>query len=134
MPLVKRFEDLTAWQEARKLAQEIYRLTKEGTFRRDFGLIDQIRRASVSVMNNIAEGFDSGSKAAFAQFLGYARRSGSEVQSCLYVALDQRYVSEGEFTEVYEGTERVRNLIAGFIGYLRRSSARLTSNARTLAR
>jgi len=120
MPLVKRFEDLQAWQEARSVTQRVYKLTQEPEFRRDYGLVDQVRRASVSVMNNIVEGFDSGSSAEFVRFLGYARRSGSEVQSCLYVALDQRYVSQTKFQEMYESVERARSLIAGFIRYLRR--------------
>jgi len=121
MPLVKRFEDLQAWQEARSVTQRVYKLTQEPEFRRDYGLVDQVRRASVSVMNNIVEGFDSGSTTEFVRFLGYARRSGSEVQSCLYVALDQRYLSQAKFQELYEAVERARSLIAGFIRYLRQS-------------
>ena len=128
MPLVKRFEDLQAWQEARKLTQQIYALTQEVRFYRDRGLVDQIRRATVSVMNNIVEGFDSGSSAEFVKFLGYARRSGSEVQSCLYAALDQGYLSQATFQAAYDGAERARSLTAGFIRYLRRmqSSRKLT--------
>ena len=129
MPLVKRFEDLQAWQEARSVTQRVYKLTQEPEFRRDYGLVDQVRRASVSVMNNIVEGFDSGSSAEFVRFLGYARRSGSEVQSCLYVALDQRYVSQTKFQEMYESVERARSLIAGFIRYLRQR--RTGTSART---
>jgi four helix bundle protein len=119
MPLVKRFEDLEAWQAARQLAHTIYKITENGPFRRDFGLIDQIRRASVSIMNNVAEGFDSGSSTEFAQFLGYARRSGSEVQSCLYAALDRGHLTPEGLQQVYGETERVRGLVAGLIRYLR---------------
>ena len=72
-------------------------------------------------MNNIVEGFDSGSPLEFVRFLGYARRSGSEVQSCLYVALDRKYLSRQQFQEVFEEAERARGLIAGFIRYLRQS-------------
>ena len=121
MPLVKRFEDVHAWQEARKLTKSVYALTQENEFRRDYGLIDQIRRASVSIMNNVAEGFESGSPGEFIKFLGYAKRSGSEVQSCLYVALDQRYCSQGTFQQVYAEVERTRGLVTGFIRYLRTS-------------
>ena len=119
MALVKRFEDFEAWQAGRQLAKSIYALTESERFRRDFGLIDQIRRASVSIMNNIVEGFDSGSPAEFIKFLGYARRSGSEVQSCLYVAVDRGHVEQAEFHRAYDEAERARNLIGGFIRYLR---------------
>src|SRR3989338_8544340 len=132
MPLVKRFEDLQAWQEARSVTQRVYKLTQEPEFRRDYGLVDQVRRASVSVMNNIVEGFDSGSRAEFIKFLGYARRSGSEVQSCLYVALDRGHVTQERFNMAYEEAERARSLIAGFIRYLRSRPAR--PHVRTSAR
>lgn len=127
MPLIKRFEELEVWQGARQLADFIYGLTEIEAFRRDYGLIDQLRRAAVSVMNNVVEGFDSGSTAEFVRFLGYARRSSSEVQSCLYVALDRRYCSQEQFREAYEKAERCRGLISGFVRYLRqgRTSARL---------
>jgi four helix bundle protein len=82
MAMIQRFEDIQAWQEARTLVKMIYQLTSKEKFSKDFGMRDQIRRASVSVMNNIAEGFDCESKAEFARFLGIARRSAVEVQSC----------------------------------------------------
>ena len=91
MPLISRFEDVLAWQEARKLVKMIYLLTNLGAIGKDFGLRDQIRRAAVSVMTNIAEGFDCDSKAEFGRFLGIARRSAVEVQSLLYTALDINY-------------------------------------------
>jgi four helix bundle protein len=97
MPLIKRFEDIIAWQEARKLVREIYKVTNEGAFARDFGLRDQIQRAAVSVMTNIAEGFDCDSRAEFARFLGFSRRSAVEVQSLLYAALDIGYISKAIF-------------------------------------
>lgn len=86
---------------------------------KDFGLRDQMRRAAVSVMANIAEGFDGQSDAEFIQFLIYARRSASEVQSHLYVALDQRYLTGEEFDNLYDWAVQVKNLISGFIRYLR---------------
>ena len=87
MAMIQRFEDILAWQEARKLVKMIYSITSKELFSKDFGMRDQIRRASVSVMANIAEGFDCESKVEFARFLGIARRSAVEVQSLLYAAL-----------------------------------------------
>ena len=131
MPLIRRFEDLEAWQAGRQLAQTIFALTEAAGFRRDFGLIDQVRRASASVMNNIVEGFDSVSPAEFVKFLGYARRSASEVQSCLYIALDRNYLSQAGFREAYDQAERVRGLIAGFIRYLRQPRTSQRVHVRT---
>lgn len=119
MPFLKRFEELDAWQAARELTKAIYEMTDCESFRRDYTLKDQVRRASVSIMNNVAEGFDSGSTAEFVRFLGYARRSGSEVQSCLYVARDRSYCSETSFRTAYECAERCRGLANGLIRYLR---------------
>ena len=86
---ITRFEDIDAWKEARELVQRIYQVSENGGLAKDFGLRDQMRRAGVSVMANVAEGFDSQSDSEFIQFLIYARRSESEVQSHLYVAIDQ---------------------------------------------
>ncbi len=114
MALIKRFEDIQAWQEARKLVKMIYSLTREGDFSKDFGLRDQIQRASVSVMANIAEGFDCESNAEFARFLGFARRSAVEVQSLLYAALDIGYIDETQFREYYEQAQKTKALVGGF--------------------
>ncbi len=116
---IKRFEEIEAWKEARKLTREIYRATRQGGFRRDFGLRDQVQRASTSIMANIAEGFDGGSNREFLKFLGYAFRSTSEVQSHLYIALDQEYLDQQTFDAVFNLTVRVKNLIRGFMRYLR---------------
>src|SRR4030067_640056 len=97
MTTIRRFEDIQAWQEARSLVKQIYALTESGAFSKDFGLRNQLRRASVSVMANIAEGFDCDSNLDFARFLGIARRSAVEVQSLLYAALDVGYVSQETF-------------------------------------
>jgi four helix bundle protein len=113
MALVKRFEDLHAWQEARKLTSSVYRQTNAGSFAKDFGLKDQIQRAAVSSMSNVAEGFDCESKPEFARFLGIARRSTVEVQSLLYVALDVGYVSENEFHSHYQQASKTKALIGG---------------------
>ena len=99
MTMISRFEDIQAWQEARKLVKMIYKLTEVGKFAKDYGLRDQIQRASVSAMTNIAEGFDCESKAEFARFLGIARRSAVEVQSLLYTAFDIEYINEPQLKE-----------------------------------
>lgn len=114
MALIKRFEDIRAWQEARVLVREIYKVTKQGDFARDFGLKDQIQRAAVSVMTNIAEGFDDESKAEFARFLGYSRRSAVEVQSLIYAALDAKYIEQAKFTELYEQANKTKSLVGAF--------------------
>jgi len=111
MGLVRRFEDLAAWRAARELTGEVYRVAATGRFARDWGLGDQVRRAAVSTMNNTAEGFDSGSRTELARFLRYAARSASEVQSCLYVALDQEYIDEVTFNSLYRRAQHVRTLV-----------------------
>ena len=115
---IERFEDITGWQLGRELTKNIYSLVRNTGFSRDYGLKDQIQRASGSIMHNIAEGFDSGSNLEFVRFLGYAKRSCTEVQSQLYIALDQEYVSKEQFDTLYEMAEIARSKIAGFIKYL----------------
>jgi four helix bundle protein len=119
MALITRFEDILAWQAARKLVQEIYAITREGAFGKDFGLRDQIQRASVSVMANIAEGFDCESHIEFARFLGIARRSAVEVQSLLYVAQDNGYIQEDVFRTEYSQAEKAKALIGGLKKFLK---------------
>ena len=114
MAMISRFEDIHAWQEARNLVKMIYVLTNVGQFAKDFGLHDQIQRAAVSAMTNIAEGFDCESKAEFARFLGFARRSAVEVQSLLYAALDIGYINESVFQEHYDQAQKTKALIGGF--------------------
>jgi len=116
---IKKFEDIEAWKESRKLIKIIYKFTEKKSLSKDFGLKDQIQRAAVSCASNIAEGFDSGSNQQFIQFLLYSRRSSSEVQSLLYVALDIGYLTEQEFQDSYEQTKTVARLINGFITYLK---------------
>ena len=113
MTAIAKFEDLIAWQEARILTKTIYKLTTEGPFAKDFGLRDQIQRASVSVMANVAEGFDCESTAEFARFLGFARRSAVEVQSLLYAALDAEYINQDVFKAHYEQAKKCKALIGG---------------------
>jgi four helix bundle protein len=119
---IKRFEDIEAWVKARALTRGIYKATAQDSFRKDFGLRDQLQRASVSVMANIAEGFDGGSNREFIKFLSYALRSTTEVQSHLYVALDQQYISQETFMHLYNSSVEVKNLLSGFIRYLRSAS------------
>lgn len=111
MPLIQKFEDVVAWQEARKLVKRIYDITRKGEFRKDFGLRDQIQRASVSSMNNIAEGFDCESNVEFARFLVIARRSTVEVQSLLYTALDIEYIDVKTFRELYDQAAKTKSII-----------------------
>lgn len=119
MAKIERFEDIRAWQEARVLAQMVYEVSAQGSFARDFGLRDQIREAAGSSMHNIAEGFDAGSDDEFVRFLRYARRSATEVQSQLYIALDQDYITLERFRQIYDQATYVKKLINAFIGYLR---------------
>lgn len=122
MSLITRFEEIQAWQEARKLVKMIYQLTSSGAFAKDFGLRDQIQRAAVSSMTNIAEGFDCESKKEFARFLGIARRSAVEVQSLLYAAFDTGYINETQLKEYYEQARAAKALIGGFKHSLRKST------------
>ena len=115
---IERFEEIESWKLARNLVFTVYELTKGEDFRRDFGLRDQIQRASGSIMHNIAEGFDGGSNPEFAKFLRYAQRSCTEVKSELYVALDQNYITQQQFYETYELATQVHKRIGGFIRYL----------------
>ena len=114
MAMIQRFEDIQAWQESRKLVKMIYSLTNKDLFSKDYGLRDQIRRASVSTMANIAEGFDCESKVEFSRFLGIARRSAVEVQSVLYAGLDIGYINQEEFDLHYEQARKAKALIGGF--------------------
>jgi len=123
---IERFEDIDAWQPvenpsalssgpkglqverlARELAQKVYHLTKKSGFAKDYGLKRQIQDAAGSSMHNIAEGFDSETNAEFIRFLRYSKRSCMEVQSELYVALDEEYISPNEFKDVYEQARRI---------------------------
>ena len=113
MPPVNRFEDLIAWQKARLLARDIYVTTQTGRFAKDFGLSGQIQRAASSVMFNIAEGFDRGSRAEFHQFLSIAKGSCAEVRAQLYLALDVGYLTDEEFSKLQASAEEVARLVAG---------------------
>ena len=115
---IEQFEDIEAWQLPRELTRMIHNLTRKPEFARDFGLKGQIQDAAGSTMHNIAEGFDSETNPEFIRFLRYAKRSCTEVQSELYVALDQQYITNSEFQDVYDHAGRTRAAIRGFIKYL----------------
>lgn len=118
MAAITRFEEIQSWQMARELTNTIYGLTQLPAFSKDFGLRDQIRRAAVSVMSNIAEGFESRTDIQFINFLGMARASAGEVRSQLYIALDQKYVSEEQFKGAFGLAEQCAQKISSFISYL----------------
>ena len=121
---IERFEDIEAWQLARALTRQVYLLTKKLGFAKDYGLKGQIQDAAGSSMHNIAEGFDSETNAEFIRFLRYAKRSCTEVQSELYVALDEEYISPNEFEDAYEQARRTRAAVRGFINYLKKYEER----------
>ena len=118
MPTITRFEEIEAWQTARELTRLIYEYTEDGKFARDFGLKDQIRRASVSIMSNIAEGFESQTQSQFIRYLGIAKASAGEVRSQLYVVCDLQYIKEEQFSTVFQLAEKNSRQIANFITYL----------------
>lgn len=115
---ITRFEEIEAWQLARELTRRIYELTKKANFALDYGLKKQIQNAAGFSMHNIAEGFDSETNPEFIRFLRYAKRSCTEVQSELYVALDQKYITDAEYEDSYDFAGRTRAVISGLIKYL----------------
>jgi len=121
MAKIERFEDLLSWQKSRQLTNLIYDLTEHTKFCKDFHLSGQIQDAAGSVMHNIAEGFDAGTNPEFIRFLKISRRSASEVQSELYLALDRKYLNQDELTAAYNLANETKRLINGMIGYLRKS-------------
>lgn len=121
MAKIEKFEDIKSWQLARKVTKKIYKLSKVGEFARDFGLRDQIRRSSVSIMSNIAEGFEREGNKEFINFLTIAKASCAESRSQLYVALDQDYLTQKQFDEIYRELNEIGNLLGGFIKYLKNS-------------
>ena len=125
MATFRQFEDIESWQKARLLVRRTYEVTGDGDFARDFGLRDQIRRASVSIMSNIAEGFERDSCREFTRFLFIAKASAGEVRSQLYVALDVGYLDKATFERLKTICEEVARLISGLIRYLRSSDEKL---------
>jgi four helix bundle protein len=119
MATAQRFEDLRVWQDARVLVKDIYEASKQRDFYRDAGLREQIRRAAISAMSNIAEGFERGTRKEFVQFLNIAKGSVGEARSQLYVALDQAYLTETRFNELRDQAVELSRRIAAFISYLK---------------
>jgi four helix bundle protein len=113
MAKVEKFEDLIAWQKARGLTRAIYEVTRNGEFAKDYGLSSQIQRAAVSVMSNIAEGFERGGRGEFHQFLSTAKASCAEARSQLYVALDVGYLDEASFDVLIQKAEEVARIVGG---------------------
>jgi four helix bundle protein len=126
MATFNRFEDMSAWQKSRELTKEIYSATGKGSFSKDFGLKDQIRRASVSIMSNVAEGFERSGTAEFVQFLATAKGSAGEVRSQLYVALDQGYITQTTFESLADAATQISRMISGLMSYLRGSGVKGT--------
>ena len=118
MATIQRFEDIEAWKAARELSKAVYGVSSKGAFARDFALRDQIRSAVVSVMSNIAEGYERDGNREFCQFLSIAKGSAGEVRSQLYIALDAGYIDEEEFRRLSSLAIDVSRLLRGFMRYL----------------
>ena len=122
MATFKSFEDIEAWQRSRVLTTSIYKITSQGTFAKDFGLRNQIRKASVSIMSNIAEGFERSGTKEFIQFLATAKGAAGEVRAQLYVALGQGYVDQSIFDDLSQSITKVSMMLSGLIKYLSRTN------------
>ena len=115
------FEELHIYQRSRELVNAIYKATRNDKFKRDFGLVDQIRRAGVSIMSNIAEGFERGSKTEFIQFLYIAKASCGEVRAQLRIACDQQYIGDSDYSQLHTLCRQISGMISNFVGYLQKS-------------
>ena len=111
MSHITRFEELIAWQKARALTKEIYKITRQGAFAKDYGLTNQIQRAAVSIMSNIAEGFERNKRGEFHQFLSIAKSSCAEVRSQLYVAVDCEYINQKDFERLMAQADEVARIL-----------------------
>jgi four helix bundle protein len=120
----KTFEDLQVWQDSREFVKSIYELTSSNNFAKDYGLKDQIQRAAVSIMNNIAEGFERNNNKVFVVFLKYSKGSAGEIRSMLYIALDLKYISQSTFDEYYSNVIKIITQISNFIKYLKNYSGK----------
>ena len=125
---IQNFEDLNVWQRTRELSGSVYELTKKKDFSKDYSLVDQIRRSSISVLSNIAEGFERGSNKEFIQFLYIAKGSCGEVRSQLYIALDQRYIIEEDFNACKILCMKISGMISNLISYLKTSNMKGTKH------
>jgi four helix bundle protein len=118
MGTIQRFEDIEAWKTARIMTRCVYRVSSEGQFARDFVLKDQMRRAVVSVMSNIAEGFESRTPKLFINYLGIAKASAGELRSQAYIAFDAGHINQAEFEQLFDLVEKCSCQLSRFITYL----------------
>jgi four helix bundle protein len=114
----KRFEDIDAWKKARALSKEIHVLTADGKCSRDYAFVKQFRSAALSIMSNIAEGFERDGNREFASFVSIAKGSAGEVRSQLYSALDVGYCSEADFDRLYGMATEISRMLGGLLNYL----------------
>jgi four helix bundle protein len=121
---ITRFEEIRAWQTARELTKQVYEVSSRAAFGRDYGLRDQMRRAAVSVMSNIAEGYESETQEQFIRYLGYSKASAGEVRSQLYVALDVGHLDRAQFETLYDLVDKCSRQLNRFISYLRTQTGR----------
>lgn len=121
MATIERFEDIKAWQEARELTKRLYELTGTGAFARDFALRDQIRRSSISILSNIAEGFERGGDKEFTRFLYIAKGSCGEVRAQLCIARDVGYLADQDYQPMIEQCQRISKMLSSLITYLQNS-------------
>jgi four helix bundle protein len=117
---IQKFEEMKVWQDSRGFVKIIYALTSDERFKKDFGMKDQIQRAAISVMSNIAEGYERDNNKEFIKFLGYSKGSIGEIRSLLYIALELKYISVQEFNTTKEMAINISTQIANFIKYLRK--------------
>ncbi len=125
---ITHFEDLDCWQEARKFVNNIYQAINHNNFKKDYSLSDQIKRASISIMANIAEGFSRKGNKEFIQFLFISKSSAAEVQSHLYIALDQGYITEDDFTKLYNDLDKIQRMLSNLIKHLNKLNQRNKRN------
>jgi four helix bundle protein len=126
MATFERFEDIEAWKIGREVTNHLYALTNRGSFARDFALRDQMRRASISITSNIAEGFERDGAREFIQFLSNSKGSTGELRSQIYVARDQQYISQADFDSLYDQLSRISRMNAGLMNYLQNTNYRGT--------
>ena len=124
MARIEKFEDIESWIIAREITKLIYEVSSNGNFNKDFALVNQIRRAAVSILSNIAEGFERGGNKEFLQFLAIAKGSCGEVRAQLYVALDQKYIDEEKFKEISNKLSETSRKISGLMKYLQQTDLR----------
>ncbi len=124
MATIEKFEDIEAWKLAREVTRLIYKISSTGNFAKDYALSNQIRRAAISILSNIAEGFERSGNKEFLNFLAIAKGSCGEVRAQLYAALDQRYLDEEQFGNISQKLLETSRVIAGFMKYLQQTELR----------